>query len=603
MLNTKQTATLHSATCLLNALFREWSDHSLIDAPGGPQIQIPLGNDGALRIPLRRYSRLGRHQYMGNFLLEKNGVNHDTSSEIEFETFLDLLLDALMNALADRFKTDSDQTKLFKNRVLRSLHNIRLALETRSEAIHKLESCEFSFRETEQGLVIGHNFHPTPKSRDEFDDRDTLEFSPEFGAKFKLLWFMAAPSIVHQKRADSFQERDWTEELARQDLDMNMNTDKIMGMGTTTDQRMIPIPMHPWQWRVLRKNPLISEYINNGDLIFLGESRPFWHPTSSLRSLYRDESPYMLKFSMSVKLTNSVRHLLTREADRGLQLRDVLASPVGAGFVAENPTFKIITEPAYLCLKDKDGNPMAESIVVCRENPFIGANAENKIVLATLAQDAPLGGKNLIQHLIQGMDSSESLRQRCREWFKEFLNVAVKPPILAQANYGFLLGAHQQNLILEIRDGWPVAAYFRDCQGTGYSEQGYANFSGDVPAIARDNGNVLNEKAGNHIFSYHLIINSTFNVIAALCSSGWIGEEELVSDLRSFLEDIHSRGVKDESCLNYLLDEPTLMHKGNFLCALTGLNENTSENPLSIYTPIENPLSTRKEKGRIHADP
>lgn len=575
-----KTATLHSATCFLNALFREWSAYSVVQSGEQVAIRFPLEDQNTLVIPLRKLSVLGRHQYMGVFYLEKG----DEREAIDFAGAVALILKTLMR----HFNTEASQIEMFKSRVFSSLKNIEHALATRPDFFREFETLGFSFKESEQGLVIGHNFHPTPKSRDGFDELSTLRFSPEFGAQFKLVWLMADPSIVYQKKAESFDDRDWTLELAARDLDFGSD-------------HGIPVPMHPWQFKSLSKTPVIAEYLKSGKLIVLGESKSIWHPTSSLRSVYCEEAPYMLKFSMSVRLTNSIRHLLIHEVDRGLQVRDVLNTELGRRFMTENPSFRIITEPAYLCFKDENQNPLPESIVVCRENPFHIQNSEGKIVLATLTQDGVFGDKNLLQGLITRMDSSEPLESRCRRWFREFLNVAVKPPILAQANYGFVLGAHQQNLILDIKNHLPKAVYFRDCQGTGYSELGYSLFSSQVPSIQRDNGNVLSERMGNGLFCYYLIINSTFNVIAALSASDWISEEELISELRSFLEHLLSEGVRDESGIKYLLNDELLMHKGNFLCSFRNLNENTSADPFSIYIPIKNPICAKTREEAFYA--
>lgn len=583
----QRLATLHSATCFFNSLLREWNDYSVITTQSQTAIDLPLGGAQSLIIPLEKFSTLGRHQYTGQFFLK---TRHEFS-EVSFQE----ALQSLTSYLATSFHTDSAQILMFKERVLSSLYNIQYALEFRSEFIENLGQPSLTFKDAEQGLVVGHNFHPTPKSRDEFDEQDMMEFSPEFGGRFNLDWFAADPEIVHQKWATSFGNRKWTVELALKDL---ANTEELQ---KALEQGFVPVPMHPWQLRQLLKNPSILNYTKSDRLIYLGPSKSRWHPTSSLRSLYQENAPYMLKYSMSLKLTNSVRHLLIHEVERGLQLRDVLVTKKGQEFQSQHSDFSIITEPAYLCFKDESGNPIAESIIVCRENPFNEQEAEGKVVLATLVQDAPLGGQNLLERILNSMDSDLSLKDRYKKWFLAYLEKAVRPMLAAQANYGFLLGAHQQNLILDIKNGWPARAIFRDCQGTGYSELGYSNFATEVPSITRDNGNVLNEKMGNYLFSYYLIINSTFNVISALSASSVVREEEFLSELQSFLIKLRAEGVNDSSCLDYLLKDTRLMHKGNFLCAFKSINENTSAYPLSIYTPIVNPLLMPDTKGLAHA--
>lgn len=582
-LSLDKAALMHASSCFLNSLLREWDGYQILPCFESRAIKldkciaIPLGADERIVIPLRKRSLFGRHIYDGRFYLQSGW-------EVSLISFPDLV-ERLCDHLAGHFGSDPEAVSKFKARVFDSLKNVHASLRVQKEAIGELYE-SLDFKSAEQGLIVGHNFHPTPKSRDGFEAADLMRYAPEFGGRFQLEWFMADPSILYEKRASSFGDRNWTMELALEDLFEKARVIELSKSG------YVPVPMHPWQKEVLIKDPYVREYIEKDQLVFVGVSRADWYPTSSLRSIYRNDAPYMLKFSMSVRLTNSIRHLLAHEVERGLQLRDVLTTEKGQEFLRTYPAFKVITEPAFLALKDAEGKPMANTIIVCRENPFRGLEAEGKVVLATLAQDALLGGENLIHKCIRRSSGGLSLSEGSRRWFKAYLNFVVRPLVMAQANYGIVMGAHQQNVILDLRDGFPVGAYFRDCQGTGYSELGFTNFAKDVPLIYRENGNVLNERMGNYLFTYYLILNSTFNVISAISSSGWISDQELLSDLREVLRELRAEGVRDPSCLDYILESDTLMHKGNFLCSFRNINENTTADPLAIYTPIKNPLKS-----------
>lgn len=582
----EKAALMHASTCFLNSLLREWDGYEILRHFESRAIKldkciaIPLAADERLVIPLVKDSPLGRHQYDGRFYLQRGW-------EVSLISFQELV-ERLCDHLADLFGSDLDAIAKFKGRVFDSLKNVHGSLHVRETAIRELHE-NLDFKSAEQGLIVGHNFHPTPKSRDGFEAADLMCYAPEFGGQFRIEWLMADPSILYEKRASSFGDRNWTMELAIEDLS---ETTKLVEFSR---RGFVPVPMHPWQKDVLLKDAYVRELFASGLLVSVGTSRADWYPTSSLRSIYRNEAPFMLKYSMTVRLTNSVRHLLAHEVERGLQLRDVLATEKGQEFLRKYPAFKVITEPAFLALKDVEGKPMTNTIIVCRENPFRGVEAEGKVVLATLAQDAPLGGENLIQKLIRQSSGGLSLSEGSRRWFNAYLSFVVRPLVMAQANYGIVMGAHQQNVILDLRDGFPVGSYFRDCQGTGYSELGYANFAKDVPLIYRENGNVLNEKMGNYLFTYYLILNSTFNVISAITSSGWISDRELLNDLREFLRGLRGEDVRDSSCLDYILESDTLMHKGNFLCSFRNINENTTVDPLAIYTPIKNPLKPNQD--------
>jgi N2-citryl-N6-acetyl-N6-hydroxylysine synthase len=545
-----------STNCYLNSLLRELPEAVVRE---GDTLFLSLGRERRLRLPLKRWSRLGRHEY---------------KSEISLENGPALDFPGLVETVNSRFADNSSPERIdrFRRRVLESRENMRSSLLEGEARIRSLYSSPLDFLSAEQGLFVGHNFHPSPKSREGLSEEDLRLYTPEFGAAFPISWYAARKNLLVEKSARSFTHPQWLDELcAAEGVEL-------------PEEGFLPFPVHPWQEKVLLKDADFSAYLAEEEVKRLGSSGGKWAATSSVRSLYRQEAGFMLKFSLSARLTNSVRHLLPHEVERGGQLFDVLNTRLGKEFCASHPEFRVIGEPAFCYLKRKDGSAMLESVVVCRENPFQDGG-KDCAVLATLAQDNPLGGQNLIQQMIA---SAEDKTARAKEWFKAYLRVAVKPLIAAQSQYGIAMGAHQQNLILGFRDGLPDRAYFRDCQGTGYSELGFKNFQ-EVPSIQRSNGNILSEEMGNYLFSYYLILNSTFNVITAIASSGWISEEELIAVYRGMLAGLKAANPPDASCLDYLLHGKSLMHKGNFLCSVQNTNENTIENPLSIYVPVENP--------------
>lgn len=549
-------ADILSANCFLNSLLRELPGAVMRE---GDALFLSLAGQRRLRLPLKRWSRLGRHEYREDFSFE-GGAKLDFPS--------------LVDAVNSRFANSSSPERLarFRHRVLESRENMRLSLAEGSGRIQALYTSGFDFLSAEQGLFVGHNFHPSPKSREGLSEEDLRLYTPEFGAAFPVSWYAAAKDLLVEKSAQSFAHPQWLQELCAADG------------AELPPEGFIPFPVHPWQEKVLVKDPDFSAYLAEGKVMRLGSSRGKWAATSSVRSLYRQEARFMLKFSLSARLTNSVRHLLPHEVERGGQLFDVLNTRLGQDFRAAHPQFHVIGEPAFCYLRRRDGSALLESVVVCRENPFQDGG-KDCAVLATLAQDHPLGGLNLIQRMIAG---AEDKAARALDWFHAYLKVAVRPLIEAQSRYGIAMGAHQQNLILGFEGGLPSRAYFRDCQGTGYSELGFKNFQ-EVPSLQRANGNILTEEMGNYLFSYYLILNSTFNVITAIADSGWVSEEELIAIYRDMLLEIRAANPADPSCLNYLLESKSLMHKGNFLCSVQNTNENTIENPLSIYVPVENP--------------
>ena len=551
-----EKAQLHSATCFLNSFLREWKNWNVHD---NQSVIITL-KEKYLSLPLKKYSKVGKFQYTGQFFLL--GAN-----ELEQIDFI-----KLVQIISSELSLDFDKRNNFQKRVFSSQHNMASYIKNYQDRSGE----NLNFIAAEKSLVLGHSFHPTPKSREPFSEVDQIKYSPELNGSFQIVWLLAHSTIVHQNNARTFEQPEWSREL--------------FAMESADKKEFVPFPMHPWQYEHLRSYPVIQKYINQGLLIYKGSSDKSWHSTSSLRTIYREDAPYMLKFSISVKMTNSIRHLLVKEVERGLQLHDVLNTQVGKKFLSENNKFQVITEPAYFCLKNEDGQAMAETLVVCRNNIFTQDNCENKYVLAYLTQDGIHQKNNAIVSMIEKYSVNQNYHQQSLLWFMGYLQTVVKPLISAQSDHGIILGAHQQNLILAIEQGLPTIGYFRDCQSTGYSELGFKLFASDVKLIDRDNGNVVPDLMGNILLAYYLIINSTFGVIAAIAQSGWIEEKELLVVLKDLLIQLREQKPKDTSFLDYLLDSEYLMYKGNFLCTLENINENTTQNPLAIYSKIPNPI-------------
>lgn len=553
----------HTVTSFLNSLFLEYRDFRISEN----EISFPLSEDTHIAIPLKKHSLLGRHQYQGKFFL----ITLKGKREIVFFELISLICEHL----AVKLNTPSDQKNAFIKRVMNSAFNIKQFLELRETDLREFLHVKKNFKLAEQALILGHAFHPTPKSRSEFSENDARKYSPEAGGSFPLEWVLLDPKIFFQKTSTNFKHEEWLKELFSAEFDS----------ANEIKDGYIPYPLHPWQKNFILQNEDIKDYIKDEKIIEVGPGKVSWYPTSSLRTLYTEQSAFMLKFSLNVKLTNSTRHLFLHELERGLQVHDVFSHKLGQKFNEENPQFSVIHEPVFAGIKSKDGSPLQESLIMGRINPF--QKDTEAVVVATLTEMNAIEGRSLISKYLEDSEFSQKL------WFKEFLEVAIKPLILAQANYGILLGSHQQNMILELKENRPYRSYFRDCHGTGYSKLGYENFGKDIPSIDKSNGNVLMGEEANFLFGYYLMINTTFNVMSAIAEESAEEERELIHELREFLHSLKKLGPKDSTFIDYLLYNETLMHKGNFFCSFNNINENTEESPLSIYTQIKNPLHIR----------
>ncbi|AKT38197.1 IucA/IucC family protein [Chondromyces crocatus] len=576
-----------SVSAFLNALLREWTGWrlvegdetaALVEGQARRAVEIPLrSHEAVLYVPVRRLSRAGRHRLLSPARLrERDGAVRP----VPFQELATLIVQE--PDIVGR--VTRDEVQRFLPRVLSSAQNIVLNLEARTGDLERIFSAPLDFIEAEQALLTGHSIHPTPKSRDGLSDADARLYAPELAGAFPLRWF-----AVRKERwvARSVEGAASPDDAVRQ----------LLGAESVPHDADLPVapegyallPAHPWQVTRWASSEPVQRCLAREDLLDLGAQGGSWTATSSLRTVYSAHSPWMLKFSTSLRLTNSLRTLSVAELERGLLLSRVLTTPQGQELARRYPRFHILPEPLYLGLRGDDGSPLEETTVAFRENPFQGTGWSDTTMLATLLQDHPRRGVSRLAHQIGTRARAEgrSPSQAALQWFRAFLDVVLEPMLIARSDYGLLLSAHQQNLILRLRDGMPERVWFRDCQGTAYSDVAVRVFEADAEAIA---ANTFSGERADYFFSYSVVINAVFNVIASLSIDELTAEQELLAVLRSFLDDLRHRPLRDRGCLDYLLDSPRLWSKGNFFCCLRAINESTIDDPLEIYHQVDNPL-------------
>lgn len=572
-----------SIACFLNSLARESRTVQLLSCEGDkPVYRLPLANSNAITIPLSYFSSLGSHEYCFPAILHTQG----SIKALSIEQLIEYIVNepALVGSISETQKT------IFIKRVLESHHNTLQAVES-SPYQQQLFTGKLNFKTAEQGLLIGHSFHPAPKSREQFSLNDAKLYSPEFGGQFKLFWLSVEQSLLtHGSSADVDFNQRFAALIAHEPR-------LVEALQSAQQQGHGLLPVHPWQWHVMAENPSIKGYIATKQIQNLGQLGATWYPTSSTRSLYAPGLPYMLKFSLSVKLTNSIRNLSLKEVIRGTRLNDLFQQPQLSQQLGNGRGFQLMQEPAYIGLKDLNDKIIDESLVAFRDNPLMDNSAEEAVVLATLTQQNPYGGSSLVAARIQHYATQQNLsvHQAASLWFDAYCHHAVVPLFHIQANFGVVFLAHQQNIVMQLEQGLPVGMYYRDCQGTGYTDLAFKLFGEQLGTQKEVLENYWNQDKVRRYFAYYLIINSTFNLISAICANVDIEESELIEILYHNLNALLQSGVKDDLCLRYVLSSDALCCKGNFFCYLQNVNENSIPDPAVIYFDLPNPLARIEE--------
>lgn len=569
-----QLTQTHSINAFMNSFFRDYSGEGMVFKQDR-ELFIPLGALGQLRIPLLRDSILGKHRTLGIIYHCANGA----LEKISLSQAIELIFSHHFgHSCAEDFipLVENSATALSQSLLSREHERDTWSIE------------RFDYLRSEQSLLLGHPFHPYPKACIQFSREERFEYLSEHGNPIRLSWIAVRKDILYSKNSKNF-NHDWHSELARRDL-LASNAESFFN-ALESDEYVL-IPTHPWQWKVLKYDDDVKKYLEQQDIIEVGSGACQWFATSSQRSLYCPKLKTNLKFSMSLKLTNSIRHLSASEVVRGLQVDEVFGSDELFAFKRNYPFFDILREPACVGILDNSGGPIDKSFVLLRETVDHDSVA-NTHLLATLAQDCPWGGDSLLVDLVKKYAHSENIpyEAAAKNWLKFYFERCVEPLMELACNYGILLGAHMQNILVQMKDHLPEKVFFRDCQGSGFTEIGFRKFGALSGLIEEANGNVLEQNSAQAIFLYYLGVNNLFGVISALAGERIELESRFLSVAKGCLFSFGLRALEDRKLFDALYSDQSIMQKGNFRCSVIAENENMMSNPASLYNSFKNPFS------------
>ncbi|MFF3665320.1 IucA/IucC family protein [Microtetraspora malaysiensis] len=393
---------------------------------------------------------------------------------------------------------------------------------------------------SEQALVAGHPFHPSPKAR---EGSDWLRYAPEAHAEFPLRLLGVRADLVAE-RGDA----------------------AALGLFGGAPSGYVPLPAHPWQLDLLAAE--LRDPLADGRLVDLGEtSRPV-APTSSVRTVYDAETGMCLKFSLDVRITNCVRKNAWYELIGAVELTGRLG-PVFARLAAGFPGTRWLPEPGY---RSADlGVRLLEGLgVILRPGPWTvcgpGVTPVLAGALASPGGPGPYG-------------SADPLA-----WWRCYVE-RVAPPVLdAYFTHGVVLEPHLQNVLVGIDDrDLPVEAIFRDMEGTKLVRDRH-DLSGLPPAVAT--ALTYDAERGWNRVVYCLMVNHLAEVAASVAEhAGQVILPELWSAARDVLAAYaEERGAPPP--LAELLAGAPLPAKANL-----GVRWARDADRTAGYVPIANPLA------------
>ncbi|AUQ64765.1 IucA/IucC family protein [Phaeobacter inhibens] len=569
-----QTALAASLQALVNGFLRECpalpGDRRPSSTDPRPQIDIALAHTPAmLRLQLRYVSVTGPLKF-GAAQLRFSGERYWQPAPPT--QVISLIAQECFHRAG---ATDPAKLPAFLRAIFNSNAEIEAALH------HTAAARPTGFHQAEQSLVYGHWLHPTPKSRDGMTDWQQVAYAPEYAGEFQLHLFAAQADITRQDSAVAPVCEILTEIPGLID-------DLLDGRSLRPGEQLIPA--HPLQAQALLLTPAVQALLASGQLRNLGPAGPRFTASSSLRTVFAAECPWMLKFSVPVRLTNSLRVTLTSELQQGVAMARLLRR---LNITDSLPQFQIIDDPAYLTVTDPKGGESGFEVIF-RRNPFQGAAGDGIFTLAALTADPHPGRASLLATQISDLAtrSRTPRRQTAARWFGAYLDCMLTPVLTLYDRHGIALEAHQQNALLDLSEGLPRQGFYRDNQGYFITEDAFAQLRGMEPSLADVPALVFSRNHINARLTYYLVVNQIFAVIWRMGCDGLAPEQALLHQLRDHLQQMMPQLTGAARALvSDLLQAPRLATKANLLTRLHDLDELQTDTQEGLFLDMPNPLA------------
>lgn len=397
---------------------------------------------------------LDRHPHIGIPDVDRYWLRRRNSCEpLNWKTFADLLLRELSAHFGQLPAAE------LREQLGLSVDVSTMILASRRPQGVDLGDPDQAYIQSEQSLLRGHPYHPTPKARSGLLDSDLTTYSPEVGAKFSLHYFAVKRDAMVQHSilaADA-------QTLIAAEGPSHLLSDPSWAL----------IPVHPWQAGYLLGLESVKAALQPGAgqlLRYLGAYGPEFSPTASVRTLFASSSRFFYKTSLSFRITNCLRRNALPELAGALRISSIMRD-LKIELSEHFPSFYPLEEQAYLsvCLPSTDeserrkvtegfGLMLRETIEAKRQ---VG---EVCLVAAALFGNAG-GGRGLIRRLLATASARYPQLPRldlAKRWFAAYLEQLIGPLIYLYNQAGIMFEPHLQNIVVGFADGWPRAVYLRD---------------------------------------------------------------------------------------------------------------------------------------------
>lgn len=438
-----------------------------------------------------------------------------------------------------------------------------------------------NYLKSEQSLIFGHPFHPSPKSRQGFSGEDLRKYSPEASGHFPLYYFAVREDLIVQ---ESLEPSSTTELINTSELSAVFHEDGFAF-----------VPVHPWQAQCIKTYPLFQTALRSGQIRDIGTLGRDFYATSSVRTLYRPGADYFFKMSLNVRITNCIRRNALHELQSSLMMTKMMRE---AKWVLSRlfPDFVALEEPAYLSVDLTsigtkadlhDCEKLTESFGMMLRQNIDSAIPKDVVPILSAAffGNRSLGREALLSH---------TKKHGAENWFKAYIDQLLHPLLYLFFSRGLMFEPHLQNILIGLKDGFPDKLILRDFDnGKIITDWFDTEKFADAPPLVKNELKVDSDYAWDR-FVYCLFVNNIAEAAYYTANGDSTLELRLWHIVRNSLLSFQMKFGNERSRLKVarLIESKSLPTKGNLLTRFLKQPDRKAS-----FFPVFNPLSAISSTG------
>lgn len=319
------------------------------------------------------------------------------------------------------------------------------------------------FQTVEAAMTEGHPCFIANNGRIGFDARDYLAYAPEAATAVNLVWV-----AVHLRNAHFSSLSDLSyEQLMRDELGQNVVDTfnaKLSESGVSPDDYLF-IPVHPWQWQ----NKLLTVFapdIANRDIIYLGTGDDQYQAQQSIRTFFNrsHSDKRYVKTALSVLNMGFMRGLSPYYMATTPAINEWLQALVENDSWLQRCDFRILREVAAVGYHNRyyeraiSGDSAWKKMFAAlwRDNPVAQLKPGQRLMTMASFLHVDQHQKPLLPALIadSGLEA--------KAWIKRYLTCYLSPLLHCFYQHDLVFMPHGENLILQLENNVPVAAWMKD---------------------------------------------------------------------------------------------------------------------------------------------